>query len=84
MTDWLMIQPERWEEIDAVPDGHVAIIPHGKHAGILYKETEDNGAIAVAFLWANDGTSLPGWRSNITFGQHVEHDQDNARPSEDA
>lgn len=60
-----------WTEIDAVPDGYVAVIPQGEHAGILYKVAEGERPLAVAFLWANNGHSLPGWRSNITFGSHV-------------
>lgn len=59
----------RWTRLDAVPDGCVAVIPNGFAAGILYRTADEAGtpfpARPIAWLWSDDGVSLPGWQLPI-------------------
>ena len=57
-----------WERVERVPENHHAVIPGGKHAGVLYNGSDQ----AVAFLWADDGLTLPGWRLDIKMVAYVE------------
>lgn len=73
-----------WYRMDAVPDGHTAVIPAGKGAGILYRHQPDRrDDFAVAFLWAEGegGTTMPGWALDIQMVSYADSPGPDKYPS---